>query len=190
MKLIVGLGNKGPEYAEHRHNIGFWVVDQIALQRSLKWEDFSKLANIASTTLGGEECLLVKPLTWVNRSGMAVKSLLKEKTLNAEDVIVIHDEIDLLLGQIRWVFGRGSGGNNGVQSIIESLGNKDFYRVRLGVGRPGGKEEAADYVLRPFRKEESVVAKEMAVLAAESLGVFLKDGFEKTQNVYNSAVPR
>lgn len=185
MKLIVGLGNKGPEYAEHRHNIGFWVVDQMAEERSLKWEDFSRLAKVAETTLSGEEVLLVKPMTFMNRSGVAVKSLLKEKGLTVENLMVVHDEIDLLLGQMRWVFGRGSGGNNGVQSIIESLGTKAFHRARIGVGRPGGKEEAADYVLRPFRKEEGVVAREMAVRVAESVAFFMKEGLEKTQSLYN-----
>jgi len=181
VKLIVGLGNRGPEYVEHRHNIGFWVVDHLAESRSLKWDDFLKLAKVAEITLGDQNCLLVKPMTFMNRSGAALKSLMREENVDSKDLIIVHDEIDLILGQMRWVYGRGSGGNNGVQSIIESLGTKEMYRIRLGVGRPIGREEAADYVLRPFRKEELIEAREMTVRAAESLELFLTIASKKVK---------
>ena len=184
MKLIVGLGNPGREYANHRHNLGFWVVDALAKQKKWKWEEDSKWAFEAWGELENENIWLAKPLTWMNLSGEAVRALLKNRQIEPKDLIVIHDDIDLALGKIRWSFGSGHGGHNGVRSIIEWVGTPDFFRVRLGVGRPA-HEDPAEYVLKPFFGKDLERGEEMTLQAAKSLPDFLKHGLEWVQNHYH-----
>lgn len=190
MKLIIGLGNPGPDYANHKHNLGFWVVEVLAKENKWKWEKSSILRGTmraieAWGELENENVWLAKPLTWMNLSGEAVQALLKAKQILPQDLIVIHDDIDLGLGKIRWVFGSGHGGHNGVRSIIELIGTKDFYRVRLGVGRPLEHLDAAEYVLQPFVGEDLRVAEEMAAKGAQSVADFLKHGLPWVQNRYH-----
>lgn len=186
MKLIAGLGNPGNDYANHKHNIGFWVLDALAKLKRVKWESFSNLALVSWTEIEGEECWLVKPLTWMNVSGKALSVLLKDKQIEPKDLLVVHDDLDIGLGKLRWSFGSGFGGHNGAQSIIESLGTKDFSRLRLGVGRPPAHKDAADYVLQPFVGEALVLAEELTERALHSIKDFMKHGLAWVQNHYHS----
>lgn len=184
MKWIVGLGNPGSEYADHRHNFGFWVADFLAKQNGWKWEK-SPLAQVAWGEIEKEECWLAKPLTYMNLSGKAVKVLLNEKRGEAKDLIVIHDDLDLPLGKIRWAFASGHGGHNGIRSIADILGTPDFHRIRLGVGRPVGHADPAEYVLQPFVGEERKEADAVVKRAAQSIPDFLKHGLQWVQNKYH-----
>lgn len=184
MKLIVGLGNPGHEYADHRHNIGFWTVEKSAELNRWDWEK-TQPAFVAWGTIEKEECWLAKPLTFMNLSGKAVKVLLNEKGMEPKDLIVIHDDLDLPLGRIRWVFGSGHGGHNGVRSIADILGTFDFHRIRIGVGRPVGKADPAEYVLQPFKGDERKIAHETVEKAAQSIPDYLKHGLQWVQNRYH-----
>ncbi|OGQ04952.1 MAG: aminoacyl-tRNA hydrolase [Deltaproteobacteria bacterium RIFCSPLOWO2_01_44_7] len=192
MKLIVGLGNPGHDYANHKHNIGFWMVDELAKSKRWKWEKNSRPYEETWGDIEGQECYLVKPLTWMNLSGQAVKALLKEKKADTKDLIVVHDDIDLALGKMRWSFGSGSGGHNGVKSIIEQLGTQDFHRIRLGIGRPpahgllpGTHVDPAEYVLEPFSVKELEVVEGLVSQAVQSIPDFLKHGLQWVQNRYH-----
>jgi PTH1 family peptidyl-tRNA hydrolase len=143
MKLIVGLGNPGEKYRKTRHNIGFMVIDALADQKS---DDF----------------VLEKPGTFMNESGKAVKKLLANSKFSAADLVVVHDDIDLPLGEFKISFGRGSAGHKGVQSIIDALGTKDFQRIRIGICPEIGKpEKVEEFVLKKFTKEEEMVLKKV-----------------------------
>lgn len=192
MKLIVGLGNPGKSYDNHKHNIGFWVLDRLAKANRLKWKEGKAEALETWGEIGGTDCTLAKPLTWMNNSGEAVQSLLKEKNLVPEDLIVVHDDIDLKLGTMRWTFTAGHGGHNGVRSIIERIGTQDFYRLRLGIGRPshvslgtGMPTDPAEYVLQPFVGEALEKAEALAARAGESIADFLTHGLTWVQNHYH-----
>jgi len=185
VKLIVGLGNPGPDYDNHKHNIGFWVVDWLVKQNGLKWGDgvFWKEVWV---TLAGEDCTLIKSKkTWMNDSGQMVKAVVKEKNIEPKDLIVIHDDLDFALGKVKWDFEAGHGGHNGVRSIIDCLETKRFYRLRLGVGRPPAHEDSADYVLEPFKGEDLEAAEQLTVSAAKSVDDFLKHGLQWVQNHYH-----
>lgn len=184
MKLIVGLGNPGREYANHRHNLGFWVVEALAKQKKWKWEENSKWALETWGELENENVWMAKPLTWMNLSGEAVRVLLKDKQMEPKDLIVIHDDMDLSLGKMRWNFGSSHGGHNGARSIIESIGTPEFFRVRLGVGRPV-HEDPAQYVLKPFFGKELETAEQMTSQTVQSLPDFLKHGLQWVQNRYH-----
>lgn len=185
MKLIVGLGNPGRDYANHKHNVGFWVVDWMAKQHRWKWEENIKPALEAWGSLENEECWLAKPATYMNLSGPAVQALLKKRNGAEKDLIVFHDDMDLELGKIRWAFGAGHGGHNGVRSIMEALGTKEFHRVRLGVGRPPHGKDPAEYVLQPFKGADLEAAEVMTEKAAQSVPDFLKHGLQWVQNRYH-----
>lgn len=158
MKLIIGLGNPGKDYEKTRHNAGFLAIDTIA--RALKIHDtgsFDKKSNseLIPITINDEKILLVKPQTFMNSSGEAVRKLMDFYKLQPQDIIIIHDEKDLPLGEYREQTNRGAAGHNGVLSVIAHLGTKDFKRIRIGVGpHAGGIPKIVDYVLEKFSKEE------------------------------------
>ena len=186
MKLIVGLGNPGPDYDNHKHNLGFWVVDLLAKQHQVRFEKSpTKKFCEARLSLEGEDCWLIKPLTWMNNSGQAVQSVLGEKASLPADLIVIHDDLDLKLGKMKWDFDAGHGGHNGVRSVIDLIQTKSFYRVRLGVGRPPAHIEPADYVLEPFVGDDLEMAEQLTMNAAKSIGDFLKHGLQWVQSRYH-----
>ncbi|MEO0391017.1 MAG: aminoacyl-tRNA hydrolase [Pseudomonadota bacterium] len=153
MKLIVGLGNPGPKYAGNRHNIGFMVLDQIVGDHSFgPWRSkFQGL--IAEARFGSDRAVLLKPETFMNASGQAVAAALQFYKLGAEDMIVLHDELDLAPGKVRWKQGGGHAGHNGLRSIHGHVG-PDYARVRLGIGHPGHKDAVPGYVLRDFPKAD------------------------------------
>jgi PTH1 family peptidyl-tRNA hydrolase len=190
--LVVGLGNPGPAYAGHRHNVGFLVVDELARRTGSRFTVARGLrAETAEARLGlpGIEVprlLLAKSRTFMNETGGAVSKLLRYYKLDLDQMIIVHDEIDLDPGQLRVKFGGGDNGHNGLRSIRASLDSGDFYRVRLGVGRPPGRQDPADFLLSNFpaaARESVAVEVNRAADAVESL---VTDGLERTQNIFNS----
>ncbi len=147
-KLIVGLGNPGRDYADHRHNIGFWYVDQLASVHRASWQVEQKFsAEVARIELGGQAIWLLKPLTYMNRSGQAVCRFVHYYQLPTEAMLVAHDDLDLLSGMARLKQGGGHGGHNGLRDLLACLPNPMFCRLRLGIGHPGHKHRVVDYVL-------------------------------------------
>lgn len=155
MKLLVGLGNTGTDYAKNRHNLGFMVADELAQRWELKFSEKKPWqALIAETEIKGEKLILAKPTTMMNLSGQAVVKIAKFYKIEATNIWIIHDELDLPFGSLRVRPGGSSAGNNGVQSVIDAIGN-DFYHWRIGIGRPTGQMAAKDYVLQNFTANEA-----------------------------------
>jgi PTH1 family peptidyl-tRNA hydrolase len=154
MLLLVGLGNPEPRYAGHRHNVGFMALDEIARRHGFgPWRNrYSSL--ICEGSLGGDRVLLQKPHTYVNRSGYAVAQTMRFYKLSLRDLVVIHDELDLAAGKLRIKTGGGVAGHNGLRSIAEQLGSRDFRRVRIGIGHPGHKELVTGHVLGNFSADD------------------------------------
>jgi PTH1 family peptidyl-tRNA hydrolase len=159
IKLIVGLGNPGPKYSETRHNAGFWFVEDLASQYRSRFLPEKKFhGEVARINLEGKDVWLLKPETYMNRSGLSVVSLAAFYKIAAENILVAHDEIDLKAGTARLKSGGGHGGHNGLRDIISHLGTKDFQRLRIGVDHPGSKDLVVDYVLkRPDSKDRQAI---------------------------------
>jgi PTH1 family peptidyl-tRNA hydrolase len=186
--LLVGLGNPGIRYAHTRHNAGFWVIDELAFRGGAKFKDIKFNAFITETVLAGENVLLAKPLTFMNRSGLAVRALLEHFSLGIEDLLVIYDDMDLPPGRLRLRPKGGSGGHKGMASIIAQLGSEDFSRLRLGVGRGSGDfQDEADFLLTPLTPEEKEQMHDLVLTAADAVEVFLAGGVEEAMNRYNAA---
>ena len=155
IKLIVGLGNPGKEYLAHRHNVGFWFVDQLAKKLGLEFGSQSKFfGETAETLVGTKKVRLLKPQTFMNCSGKSIQALAAYFGINANEIVVIHDELDLGPGNIKIKLGGGHGGHNGLRDAIKSLDTQDFYRLRVGIGHPGAKDEVVNFVLSPPTKKE------------------------------------
>ncbi len=185
MKLIAGLGNPGRSYSRHRHNAGFLVIDELARRHGMDVRKRSFGALTASGIIAGEPVLMAKPQTYMNLSGEPVISLLRYYKLDADSLIVVHDDIDIECGRIKLVKNAGSAGHNGVASIMESLGHKDFIRVRVGVGRPPEEMDGADYVLSPIPvAEEEIMAKAFAQ-ASSAIERIISEGLIKAQQEYH-----
>jgi len=183
--LVVGLGNPGPSYAGTRHNIGARVVDVLADRVRASFKSHKTRSDVVETRLGPQRVVLAKPRSYMNESGGPVCSLRDFFKSSPEQLVVVHDELDLPFGALRVKCGGGDNGHNGLKSLRRSLGTGEFYRVRVGIGRPPGRQDPADWVLREFsgaeRKELDLIV-ERAADAVESL---LSDGLEATQNTYN-----
>ncbi|MDA8098536.1 MAG: aminoacyl-tRNA hydrolase [Nitrospiraceae bacterium] len=185
MKIIVGLGNPGRKYEHTRHNAGFLAIDEIA--RGLRF-DLSQTkydALIGRGKVGGEDVLLVKPQTYMNESGRSAAAAVRYTNAGISDLIVVHDELDLPLGDVRVKVGGGHGGHNGLRSLIEHLGSAEFLRVRVGVGRPPAGRDAADYVLSPFLAGEQQEVAGSISRAAEAVRTILAHGPVKAMNAFN-----
>ena len=185
-RLIVGLGNPGPAYAATRHNIGAMVCDELADAASPMPATFSvhKRTNseISQTRIDGHQVVLAKPRSYMNVSGGPVAALCKYFKVAPADLIVIHDELDIDFGTVRLKRGGGEGGHNGLRSISQALGTKDYIRIRAGIGRPPGRMGVADFVLKSFAKHEIA---DVPILMADSSDVvrkLLDSGLEATQN--------
>jgi len=159
IKLITGLGNPGAKYTETRHNAGFWFVDALAQHYGARFLPEKRFhGDVAKIDIGGNSIWLLKPTTFMNRSGMSVGSLAGFYRLQAENILVAHDEIDLDAGTVRLKSGGGHGGHNGLRDIISQLGGRDFHRLRIGVGHPGNREQVVDYVLhRPGKDDQQAI---------------------------------
>lgn len=199
MKLVVGLGNPGPKYALTRHNIGFMVVDVLAAaanDSSPRFKSESK-AETLKIQLAGESVLLCKPQTFMNLSGEAVQALVHMYKIGLEDILVIHDEIDIPFGEMRFQSKRGAGGHNGIKSVHQMLGSDEYARLRLGVGRPPvfvddsgqktrGTMEVHEYVLHPFSREEQTrLAEELFGEYVEAVDLWVTEGLGAAATKYN-----
>ncbi len=180
--LVVGLGNPGPGYAGHRHNVGQMVVAELASRLSATFKVHKVGATVAEARVrpGGERIALAVPSTFMNVSGRPVAGLLKFYSLDASRLIVIHDELDLPYDTVRLKTGGGPGGHNGVRDIIAVAG-PDFVRVRVGVGRPPGRQDPADFVLSPFSKAERETLPNLISDAADAVELVLTDGLLTAQ---------
>lgn len=189
MKIIVGLGNPGTKYRMSRHNIGFQVVDHVAQINhiSIRTKRFRSL--YGTGWIDFQEVLLSKPMTFMNRSGEAVKKTTDFFHLGMEDVIVVHDDLDLPFGRLRFKQRGGDGGHQGVRSIIERMGGNSFLRLKVGIGRPPQGMESADYVLDVFDRTEQSLLDQTLSQAAESLKVVLLEGLQKAMNQLQKKSP-
>ena len=181
--LVVGLGNPGPQYAKTRHNIGFMVADLLAARMGTSFKVHKRSgAEVATGRLGGRAVVLAKPRTYMNESGRHVGPLAKFYSVAPADVVVIHDELDIDFGKVRLKLGGGEGGHNGLRSIANALGTKDFQRVRIGIGRPPGRKDPAAFVLEPFNATERAEVPTMCELAADAAELLIQVGLEPAQN--------
>lgn len=185
MILIVGLGNPGRKYKNTRHNIGFMVVDELAKKFGLEFKEKNDYS-AAQITLGNKNIVIIKPTTYMNLSGIAVKKVINEDILNnlPYSLIVVHDDLDIPVGRIKIKKNGSSGGHKGVQSIIDSIGTKNFIRVKIGIGKDP-HQDVSDYVLSPFTPEERPVIEEKIAQAVDSIVVIINEGVDKAMNIYN-----
>ena len=196
MKAIVGLGNPGPRYKGTRHNIGFAVVDELVRRRGVEFESapvdalIAKVRSFADAGAGRSEApvLLVKPLTFMNESGLAVGALLRYFRIDVVDLLVVVDEVQLPLGRLRARVRGSAGGHNGLKSVIAHLG-VDFARLRVGVGRGDELRDLADHVLARFDRDEATDAERMTARAADAADTFITSGIEAVMNAYNGGDP-
>ena len=190
MFLIVGLGNPGVKYALTRHNVGFWVIDELASRSGARLRKVICNSYTTRTSLAGKEIILAKPLTFMNRSGTAVAALLKSFPLEQKKLLVIYDDLDLPLGRIRLRPSGGSGGHRGMASIIAMLQSEAVFRLRLGIGRPRSAnndhtDRDIDHVLSRFSTAEEKIMLQTVLRAADAVEVFLTGGPEEAMNQYN-----
>jgi PTH1 family peptidyl-tRNA hydrolase len=193
MKLIVGLGNPGFLYARNRHNVGFMCVSQIAKKYRIRFDRKQGQARTGIGQIAGYRAVLARPQTYMNASGESVSALMRKLNVAPADLIVIHDDLDLPVGKIRLRLGGSSGGHKGIDSIIARTGTRDFYRVRVGIGRPdtadsppAAREEAViNYVLADFTPEEIKIIEKTLPSVSEAVACLLSEGLEAAMNRFN-----
>ncbi|MFC1985046.1 aminoacyl-tRNA hydrolase [Chloroflexota bacterium] len=193
MKLIVGLGNPGRDYANNRHNLGFMCVSHFAKTHGIRFDKKQGKARIGSGEVAGSEVVVARPQTYMNLSGQAVSRLVRKFNIGLENLLVICDDLDLTLGKVRIRQGGGSAGHKGVESIIAELGSRDFIRIRVGIGRPpvhvgSGEITEADivaYVLDDFTSEEKKIVTRVIPEVSEAILCFLTEGLTVVMNKYN-----
>lgn len=187
MHLIVGLGNPGPRYAMTRHNAGFLFLDFLASAHGFSFAGTARWqAQLAKIALWDQSLVLAKPETFMNRSGEAVAGVLNYYRISPDNMVVIHDDLDLPVGRTKIVAGGGAGGHNGIRSIIASLGNSDFPRIKVGIGRPPIHFTGADYVLSSLSPEERETLNDQFPLMEEGLRLLLEKGLAAAMNLVNS----
>lgn len=182
IQLIVGLGNPGSEYQVTRHNVGFWFIDQLALQYNLTLKSEAKfLGDVGKLNTSQSNVWLLKPTTFMNRSGQSIARLAHFYKIKTENILIVHDELDLSSGIVKLKQGGGHGGHNGLRDSISQLG-KDFYRLRLGIGHPGHKEQVVNYVLgKPTKTEKKLV--ELSIdKSMESIELIMQGDMQKAMN--------
>lgn len=185
MKLVVGLGNPGEKYTSTRHNVGFMVVDFLAERYQISVDKIKFRSLTGKGIVAGEQAMITKPQTFMNLSGEAVRPLFSYIDIEKEDVIVIHDDLDLEFGRIKIKSGGGHGGHNGIRSIISHLGNKDFIRVRVGIGKPPPRWNVSNYVLSPFSADESKELHHILERSADAVEAIIRDGALLAMNRFN-----
>jgi len=186
LRIIVGLGNPGPEHQVTRHNVGFWFVELLARRHGGEFRDYRKYSGeTARVTIEGQELILLKPTTYMNRSGLSVRQISDFYKIVPDDILVAHDELDLPAGSVRLKHGGGHGGHNGLRDTIAHVG-ENFWRLRLGIGHPGNKSDVIDYVLtRAPRVEENVIL-DAVNTAADSVPLILEQGAERAMTKLHS----
>ncbi|MCZ7584925.1 MAG: aminoacyl-tRNA hydrolase [Deltaproteobacteria bacterium] len=186
MKLIVGLGNPGAEYAATRHNAGFWICDNIAKKLGLEFSKRKFEAAFATGRSDGETVVLLKPATYMNVAGRSVGAACSFYGAQAGDLLVLHDDVDLEPGRIKFKQGGGDGGHKGIRSVMDVLGDPEFFRLRLGVGRPAdARVDTADFVLAKVPDSEIALFRDASEKAADAALFFLKEGLTATQNRFH-----
>jgi PTH1 family peptidyl-tRNA hydrolase len=189
LSIIAGLGNPGPEHQLTRHNAGFWFVDALARAQGAQFRSHSRYhGEICRVALDGREVVLLKPHTYMNRSGLAIRALLDYIKAPVGELLVVHDELDLPPGAARFKLGGGHGGHNGLRDTITHCG-AEFWRLRLGIGHPGDRSQVIDYVLQraSAADEDAIVASIRASL--DALSIFARDGSEKAMNALHTGKP-
>lgn len=187
--LVVGLGNPGPAYAGNRHNAGFMVVDELATRLGVRLKRDRSRAFVAAGRLGGQPVTLAEPMTFMNVSGGPVASLRNFYKVPADRVLMIHDELDLPFGTVRLKLGGGDNGHNGLRSVSSSLGTKDYLRLRVGIGRPPGRMDPADFVLRDFSAAERKELAEVIGRSADAAEALIASGLAAAQNEFHTTAP-
>jgi PTH1 family peptidyl-tRNA hydrolase len=188
MKLIVGLGNPGPQYVFTRHNLGFMVLDILARRFKLSFDESKKFSGQLAVLPHAEheKVFFLKPQTFMNLSGQSVSACTNFYKIPPEDILVIHDDLDLAFAKSRFARGGRSAGHNGVESIIEQLGTVDFPRLKLGIGKPPfPDQEASDFVLQDFSKDELIVVRDLIERMADAVQTYLDEGLQKAMEEYN-----
>lgn len=186
MSLVVGLGNPGADYASTRHNVGFMVVEAFAAAHRIALKKTGSHARVGRGVVNGKDVWVAEPLTFMNRSGGAVRLLLQESGGDVASLLVIHDDLDLPLGQLRFKRRGGPGGHNGIRSIIEVLGGNDFLRLKVGIGRPAGSTEVTDHVLDAFMPAERATVDSMIERARDAVEMLLTDGVTAAMNRFHA----
>ena len=182
LRLIVGLGNPGPEHADTRHNAGFWFIALLAADHGANLRPHARYhGEVGRITIDGRELWLLKPMTYMNRSGTAVRALTDYLGIAAAETLVAHDDLDLPVGVVRLKQGGGAGGNNGLKDLITQIGD-GFWRLRFGIGHPGNRDEVIDYVLRRAPASEQPLLEGAVAAGAAALPALLGDGAEKVMN--------
>ena len=186
LRVIVGLGNPGPEHQVTRHNAGFWFVDLLARRHGGEFRDYRKYSGeTARVTIEGQEVILLKPTTYMNRSGLSIRQISDFYKIVPDDILVAHDELDLPVGSVRLKNGGGHGGHNGLRDTIAHIG-ENFWRLRLGIGHPGNKSEVIDYVLTRAPRVEEEMILEAVNTAADSVPLILEQGAERAMTKLHS----
>ena len=188
IKLIVGLGNPGKEYEETRHNAGFWFVDLLARRHNATFKAESRHhGQVCRLMLHGQECRLLKPSTFMNRSGQSVVSLASYFKINADEILVAHDELDLPAGSIRLKTGGGHAGHNGLRDMMSALGSKDFHRLRIGIDHPNDRRAVVDYVLaRPSKADRELILQALEA-ATDCLEDIISGNLQRAMNQLHTA---
>ena len=186
--LIVGLGNPGREYKDNRHNVGFMLVDRLMVRFDASMNRLQAKALVTSLTYEGKKLILAKPQTYMNLSGQSIQGLARFYKIPLENMIVAHDDLDLPFGTIRIRPGGGPGGQRGVASTIERLGSKGFPRLRIGIGRPPGRMDPADYVLQNFARSDLPLLSEILDRAADAVMTFVLEGLNPAMNKFNGGL--
>jgi len=186
LNAIVGLGNPGPEHVHTRHNAGFWLVDLLAAKFKGAFRAHAKYhGEVCRIEMAGQEITLLKPQTYMNRSGLSVRALSDYLKIPTHQVLIAYDELDLPVGTVRFKFAGGPGGHNGMRDVLTHLG-QECWRLRFGIGHPGNKAEVIDYVLHRAPADEEKSIRDGIARAADAIGVFLEQGAEKAMNSLHS----
>jgi PTH1 family peptidyl-tRNA hydrolase len=185
--IFIGLGNPGREYRGNRHNIGFSVVNLLAQELGIKMLRFHSKSVVGTGSYQNRPVILAKPQTFMNLSGQAVGGLVKFYKAPLENILIVHDDLDLPLGTLRLRPGGGAGGHNGLTSIIQQLKTQEFPRLRIGIGRPPGQMDAADYVLQDFLKDEQEYLSEILQTGVKACLSFAIEGLTQAMNLFNGS---
>lgn len=185
--LVVGLGNPGPDYAGTRHNVGQLVVEELAARNGGRFASHKRArALVSEERIQGQRVVLAKPSSYMNESGGPVKGLLDFYKVPLDHLVVVHDELDIPFAALRLKLGGGDNGHNGLRSVRKSTGTGDWFRVRVGIGRPPGRQDPADFVLKPWSSVERKELPLLVVEAADAVEMLLHEGLERAQNRYHA----
>lgn len=188
--LVVGLGNPGPQYEATRHNVGQMVVDVLASQNRLKWSTHKSRTDVAAFKIGvgvdAQSIIIAKSKSYMNESGGPIKALAAFYKIDPDHLIILHDELDIPFSAIRSKVGGGDNGHNGLKSLTSAFSTADYFRIRLGIGRPNGPQDPADFVLKPFSSAEKKELEEFLTRGSETVESLIMRGLEVTQQQFNT----